>query len=1331
MNKNTNQLQCKNRFPRKPHSHKECKFNTKCEKLERSKKDVFVTEYEPRITYLLNATTNLAPVEQKGCAKYVTKLVNYVCKSDKEIILIEDFLIDDFRFKCLQCHQIFDRNHKYHTITCPAQKTRATSWKCEHCKTVLHYQYEMLKHIFNCPGLTLSKDKEKELKRVLKDKTGFMNINQIIMLLRGDPISSFSKPSENPKMIPIFKLIIPPPWLQWKCIIPSKKKFRDNNTSIHKKVGKTHFEKWYHRKEPELYNTTIFEAFSKYKYQNNHFSKWTKPHLIQSKTHQYNKSVDHWLWHECLKHKQFIFRFPQKHPNDLEELKIWAISHNVLDPLNMIEYLTDNNKKNKFDDILKIYATNKTTVTYDFIRTEMRKTDILYNDEIKIESFSFISSSRLSLNESRFTNNSILIPYKNINTNIDKFLENYIRTNSKFRQFQNKTLQYLLFIITDINSSCDIIQPYFRNPILFNKNKADSSDIIFIEIIYETPTSIKKNISSTGERFLHNSKKFLIKILKKLNNILVSPKLELSPMKINTNVEKQIKELLDIEINDQFQTAIEILNQQNNLFIFGLGGSGKSTFIKYLQKTYKLSNDKFKILSGYGHVVKNQGETFYNYFNFSAAVKYDNNMIAESAMNPNVQDRITKTKCLVIDEVQLIPVHILLMGFQVLQIISTAFSKPLPQIIAIGAYDQICQTTSDDLYFFETEHFTQWFPYTIEFTKNYRIKQDQQLLQKLHKNVSEGNNDSWTLSILQKLWKGPLPKKLNPKFLYITTHIKQITDIQERITENKKQNCFLESITYIGSSLGDTSLFRIQKNLKLSIGSRVKLKTNIKHLETDELLYTTGSIGEIIKFEYFSAENGATHILPLIKFNNGTTTINFKTVYVMRNNHIIASLSQLPLILFSCTTIHGTISCSINQPIIAICDKIWEPGLLSTLVGRVTKIEYLQFYSDEIPDFKKFIIQNPKVSSFKKQLRNREEFDYKTPKIQTVSLSKYMDYLTLNEFDIDFDCLIIPTEWIPQPTQPKKVTGKIIGPASIETSIPKSKYIQDNYFTRKNHSKKKRKIDNRFTYVFTMPWNESRTQCYANVVLTCLSSSKIFVDKLKKIRVNNYFLNILQEVQNKLSKNIRISTHSLTQNLNFPINSQQDSIDFFIRILNQVNNFTDVTNLFALNINTQTFDNEDLELKQVLTNTLESKYVFPLNLYRETLQQSIYAEFVPHEDKISKTIFQSYLRPPFSKILTLQLKFRRESQFNQPIKLQEKINIDCNNRHSWTHKLFSAICYQGNIDKGHYTLYLFDQTHIYQCNDLIRNSPIEIIPFTKTNFDFIEQNCYILFYTQI
>lgn len=112
---------------------------------------------------------------------------------------------------------------------------------------------------------------------------------------------------------------------------------------------------------------------------------------------------------------------------------------------------------------------------------------------------------------------------------------------------------------------------------------------------------------------------------------------------------------MEIEVTEQFQQAIDLIEKENqNVFVTGRAGTGKSTLLRYLRT---ITDKKIVVLAPTGVSALNvQGQTIHSFFRFKNDITFDK---VKKITKSNSKTIYEKIDAIIIDEISMVRADIL------------------------------------------------------------------------------------------------------------------------------------------------------------------------------------------------------------------------------------------------------------------------------------------------------------------------------------------------------------------------------------------------------------------------------------------------------------------------------------------------------------------------------------------------------------------------------------------------------------------------------------------------------------------------------------------------
>ena len=429
---------------------------------------------------------------------------------------------------------------------------------------------------------------------------------------------------------------------------------------------------------------------------------------------------------------------------------------------------------------------------------------------------------------------------------------------------------------------------------------------------------------------------------------------------------------------DQEQ-ALQLFNEGKNIFITGLGGSGKSYLIQLFKTVVESKGKKIYLtaLTGCaGILLGPNAKTIHSW----SGIGIGTSSLEETCQKIRSRGATTSLRwwrdadILVIDEISMMSPTILELLNSIGKILRNN-SKPFGgiQVVFAGDFFQLPPIggASKDTpkYAFESPIWDEVIHSTVELTYNHR--QSDQIFQKILQEVRFSNLSKESIAILEsKKIKGNklpvyfnnLPENSNltlpikPTILYSRKADVDATNKQELEKLNNPLQTFI--VTSVNANLIPKKQVKINElkidtesnyiqSLNLCIAAQVMLIIN---LDLSEGL-ANGSRGVITSF----SEKG----LPIVEFLNGKTIeIDYHTWYL--SEHESFGRKQIPLCIAYAITIHKSQGATLDYTLVDLGKSLFEDGQAYVALSRVKSLEGLFIYSLDV----KKITSNKKVIEF-------------------------------------------------------------------------------------------------------------------------------------------------------------------------------------------------------------------------------------------------------------------------------------------------------------------------------------------------------------------------------
>ena len=389
--------------------------------------------------------------------------------------------------------------------------------------------------------------------------------------------------------------------------------------------------------------------------------------------------------------------------------------------------------------------------------------------------------------------------------------------------------------------------------------------------------------------------------------------------------------------NSKLQLALDFVRFTNqNLFLTGKAGTGKTTFLHHLKKEL---HKRMVVVAPTGVAAINAGGvTIHSFFQMSFGPQVPQSKPAQTISNPSGLNAPTSIKryskekiniirsldLLVIDEISMVRADLLDGIDEVLRRFRDRH-KPFGgvQLLMIGDLQQLAPVVKEDewnilksyydtCYFFSSRALKQSSFISIELKHIYR-QSDEKFIHLLNQ-IRENKADSITLGELNKRYIPNFDPKTEDEFITLTTHNYQAQEInQTRLKELKTKSHYFEANVY---DEFPEYLYPTDFKLAIKVGAQVMF---VKNDSSPEKRYYNGKIGTIIQIdedfiEVECKDDSEPIIVERTQWQNAKYGLNKQTQEI--EEKVIGTFEQFPLKLAWAITIHKSQGLTFEKAII-------------------------------------------------------------------------------------------------------------------------------------------------------------------------------------------------------------------------------------------------------------------------------------------------------------------------------------------------------------------------------------------------------------------------------
>jgi hypothetical protein len=473
---------------------------------------------------------------------------------------------------------------------------------------------------------------------------------------------------------------------------------------------------------------------------------------------------------------------------------------------------------------------------------------------------------------------------------------------------------------------------------------------------------------------------------------------------------------LDTE-NKGFKIAAALVNNSNrHVFITGKAGTGKTTFLKYIQQeTFK----KTAIVAPTGVAAINAGGvTMHSFFQlpfgpyvphssgWNGQVTDSNSLLKNIRFNQNKRELLKELELLIIDEISMVRADMLdavdticrhfrrqpYTAFGGLQVLYIGDLFQLPPVVNDEEWKNILSLHYKSPFFFDAKVIEQSPPVIIELKKIYR--QDEGSFIHILNNIRNNSINESDLDTLHQRFDRSFEPSYGEAYITLTTHNSKADAINQQQL-NKLKGKVYSFDAEIEGEFSEKS-YPADKQLQLKIGAQVMF---IKNDKGEFRRYYNGKIATVTRMDedgiYVSADNDDELLV------EQETWKNIRYNYDKQNDKIdeeeLGTFKQYPLRLAWAITIHKSQGLTFEKAIID-AGASFAPGQVYVALSRLTSLKGLVLFSRIHPNA---IHTDERVLEFVQQEMPEEQLqqflEQEQKKFISRSLIEFFDWNTITD----------------------------------------------------------------------------------------------------------------------------------------------------------------------------------------------------------------------------------------------------------------------------------------------------------------------------------------------
>ncbi len=399
-----------------------------------------------------------------------------------------------------------------------------------------------------------------------------------------------------------------------------------------------------------------------------------------------------------------------------------------------------------------------------------------------------------------------------------------------------------------------------------------------------------------------------------------------------------------IDINEQFRAALDLMENGASVFVTGKAGTGKSTLLSYFRATTKR---KLVVLAPTGVAAVNVGgQTVHSFFGFRPDISPDRARRGALKMRKIKRDKLYKElECIVIDEVSMVRADLMECVDEFLRTVRGRKKVPFGgvQMILIGDLYQLPPVVSyterhifkeryPSEYFFDAPVFHETNLALIELERIYRQRDDRFI--KILNGIRNNSIAADDLAHLNTRVDPHFTPARDEFYVYLATLNKKVDEINAAHLTRLPGRVRV----YEGAAAGSFEERSIPADTRLELkqGAQVMLLNN-----DSEQRWVNGTIGEITHLHDDMIEvklaDGDTVDVEPYTWDLFRYTLNEKTKAIETDR--VGQFTQLPVRLAWAVTIHKSQGKTFDRAVIDLSSGTFATGQAYVALSRLRSLE--------------------------------------------------------------------------------------------------------------------------------------------------------------------------------------------------------------------------------------------------------------------------------------------------------------------------------------------------------------------------------------------------------
>jgi tetratricopeptide (TPR) repeat protein len=406
--------------------------------------------------------------------------------------------------------------------------------------------------------------------------------------------------------------------------------------------------------------------------------------------------------------------------------------------------------------------------------------------------------------------------------------------------------------------------------------------------------------------------------------------------------------------NQQQVLAYELIaNTNSSFFLTGRAGTGKTTFLRNVQK---MVNKQFITLAPTGvAAILAGGDTIHSFFGLPMEVctpgtygkLNEARILTLLHTDTIIIDEVSMVRCDIVDAIDYTLRRALrtTQPFGGKQIIFVGDMFQLPPVVRPGAERELLHDIyqTDDFFFYKSDAIKRIRLVKIEFQKVYRQDDDQQFLHILE-NVRMNKVTPENIMHLNQRTTQPQSKD----DMIIT--LASLNKTADGINQQRLAEIDAEEFTYEGTISGkfDDKKLPVELNLRLKVGAQVMFTRN-----DQQKRWANGTLGKVVKLTkdeiYVGLSNGDQYVVPCTSWDS--ISYEYDREARKLKKEVTGTFTQYPLKLAWAITIHKSQGMTFDKMSLDLSRGLFAAGQLYVALSRVRSLKGLYLSKDVVPQY--------------------------------------------------------------------------------------------------------------------------------------------------------------------------------------------------------------------------------------------------------------------------------------------------------------------------------------------------------------------------------------------